>query len=67
MAVDGDMPLVCEKLATMVGYQDHVGICCFGEQGKMLAGGSAAKHGNLMFGCMLFYPPDVEDREDWQR
>lgn len=59
MAIDDDMPLVCEKLSTMVGYRDHMGICCFGEQGKMLAGGaSSTAHGNLMFGCMLFYEPD---------
>ena len=57
MAIDDDMPLVCERLAAMVGYQDHLGICCFGEQGKMLHDGVAC-HGNLMFGCMLFYDID---------
>lgn len=50
MAIDDDMPIICEKLATLVGYRDHVGLCCFGEQGTMCCGGHAS-HGNLMFGC----------------
>ena len=54
MAIDDDMPLVCEKLASVVAYKDHVGFCCFGEQGRM-ASHSSAQHGNLMFGCMMFY------------
>ena len=62
MAIDDDMPLVCERLADAVGYRDHLGLCCFGEQGAIrqldgatTPGSAEALHGNLMVGCMGFH------------
>ena len=36
----------------MLGQNNTMGICCFGEQGMNHA--RRATHGNLMFGCLLF-------------
>mmetsp|Transcript_68514 Transcript_68514/g.179601 ORF Transcript_68514/g.179601 Transcript_68514/m.179601 type:complete len:299 (+) Transcript_68514:2-898(+) len=52
MAIDDAMPMAAEQLAEVVGHNNTMGICCFGEQGM----NSRRKpiHGNLMFGCLLF-------------
>ena len=52
MAIDDIMPKVAEELADVVGHNNTMGICCFGEQG--MDQGRKAIHGNLMFGCLLF-------------
>ena len=61
MAIDESMPLVCEQLAATLGYHDHLGLCCFGEQGLVCGtewgGNEHVRHGNLMVGCMLWHPP----------
>ena len=46
------VPLAAEQLAEVVGHNNTMGICCFGEQG--MNNSRKAIHGNLMFGCLLF-------------
>eukprot|EP00966_Prymnesium_polylepis_P236307 5464945-Prymnesium_polylepis.1 len=45
MAIDDQMPLAAEQLADVVGQNNTMGICCFGEQGMDPSG--RAIHGNL--------------------
>lgn len=52
MAIDDMMPIAAEQLAEVVGHNNTLGICCFGEQG--MDAGRRPIHGNLMFGCLLF-------------
>ena len=52
MAIDDQMPMAAEQLAGVLGHNNTMAICCFGEQGMNLAGNPT--HGNLMFGCLLF-------------
>ena len=52
MAIDDLMPMAAEQLSDVVGHNNTMGICCFGEQG--MDAGRRAIHGNLMFGCLLF-------------
>ena len=52
MALDDDMPIAAEELMSVVGHNDILGICCFGEQG--MDHNLNPIHGNLMFGVLLF-------------
>ena len=52
MAIDDSMPVAAQQLAEVVGHNNAMGICCFGEQG--MDNKRRACHGNLMFGCLLF-------------
>mmetsp|Transcript_65103 Transcript_65103/g.108157 ORF Transcript_65103/g.108157 Transcript_65103/m.108157 type:complete len:662 (+) Transcript_65103:39-2024(+) len=52
MAIDDMMPMAAEQLSEVVGHNNTMGICCFGEQG--MDASCRAIHGNLMFGCLLF-------------
>ena len=46
------VPLAAEQLADVIGQNNTMGVCCFGEQG--MNPNRQAIHGNLMFGCLLF-------------
>ncbi len=52
MAIDDKMPMAAEQLAEVLGHNNTMGVCCFGEQGMDHC--RRATHGNLMFGCLLF-------------
>ena len=66
LAIQPTMDKACRNLSRSLGGCPFIGAHCFGEQGEFAGARSGSKHGNLMFGTVVFTNrskrPEITDR-----